>query len=66
MRIIDFLVEPLHVERVDVAPKPVLTSVCNLLLPHVRKDGRSELRGVEVEGNYWAHRHDTCLMLMGL
>ena len=58
VRIVDFLVEPLYVERVDVSSKPVLTSVRNLLLSHERKDGRSELRGVEVEGNYWAHRHD--------
>ena len=63
VRIVSFLVEPLTVERVW----PIMrgqdkslfeTSVRDLLYPHVRKDGRSELRGVEVEGNYWAHSND--------
>ena len=58
VKIVGFLVEPLAVEKVDVAPKEFFTSARDLVLPHVRKDGKLELRGVKVEGGYVAHSHD--------
>ena len=46
VKIVSFLVEPLVVEKVDVAPKEIVTSARGLVFPHERKDGRPELRVV--------------------
>ena len=59
--IVDFLVEPLLVKRVYFpwcGRNTETVSVRDLVKPHVRKDGKCELRKVEVEGNYTPSRHD--------
>ena len=63
VKVTSWLVEPLEVERVDVHGSAFVTSVRRLVLAHKRKDGRSELRGVVVEGSYIPSRHDNVSML---
>ena len=55
VRIVDFLTEPLWVERVDPYRCGInleTTRASNLVKAHVRQDGRCELREVVVEGSY--------------
>ena len=62
VKIADFLVESLTVEKVDVHGPEFFTSVRRLVLSHERKDSRYELREVVVEGSYLPSCHDNVSM----
>ena len=62
VKIADFLVESLTVEKVDVHGPEFFTSVRRLVLSHERKDSRYELREVVVEGSYIPSWHDNVSM----